>query len=469
MTRFTSLMLTGMVLSATAISTAQAQMIAPLPIMPDSANTQPTPVMIPIEDFVGPPVMGEAAQSTNPAQCLAFPTTLQLAMSHSPERNLARAERQIAEARMKQEKGTGLPSLAAYARAANGDTGLVDGRTNTQTGLIASQRLFDFGQGHFRMKAARERSRAALFSIVDATTQARVNAGESYLDILEGRERLAAAKRRLGRFVELSDGVDRRLEAGLITKATASSILAEAASAAAQKVEVELALDTAEIEISLLTGSRQLPCNDSDHVSQTLDIPPIVMNGPFDSLNAALAVPEVKAAMAMREAALADLENYRRVQRPVISIEGVGAYQYDELLKRWDLAKKVGIDVQMPLFSGGSYGGERDEARARAASSAGEIQRLTRNYRRQLEQGIQRIHSFGEVATAREAAVAAQRDEVAAVREQFERGLRPYQDYERAEADLAQSETTSISARYAAMRERLQVLALLGLLPSGNP
>ena len=315
MKRFASPMLAGIMLSAITFSNAQAQMIAPLPIAPASASTQPKPVTILAQDFVGPPVLGELAPTTDALQCLAFPTTLQLAMSHSPERNLAQAERQIAEARMKQEKGTGLPSLAAYARAADGDTGLVDGRTNTQTGLIASQRLFDFGQGHFRMKAARERSRAALFSIVDATTQARVTAGESYLDILEGREKLAAAQRRLARFVELSDGVDRRLEAGLITKATASSIRAEAASAAAQKVEVELALDTAKIEISLLTGSRQLPCNDSTHVAQTLDIPPIVMNGPFDSLNAALAVPEVKAAIAMREAALADLENARRVQR----------------------------------------------------------------------------------------------------------------------------------------------------------
>ncbi|RKF19081.1 TolC family protein [Altericroceibacterium spongiae] len=439
----------------------QAQMIAPLPVVVTDKEGVPS-----VREPVGPTLHAPSPSSLDSTHCLSFTTALRLATGHSPERTLAQAEQQIARARLKQERGTGLPSLSAYARAADGDTGLVDGRTNTQSGLIASQRIFDFDQGHFRMKAARERSRAALFKIVDASTQARIKAGETYLDILEARERLAAARRRESRFTELSNGVDRRLETGLITKATASSILAEAASASAQRVEVELAMETAQIEIGLLTGNTQSLCGKTDDVNKTLDLPPVVMHGPFDSLSAAMAAPDVKAAMAMRDAALADLETSRRLQRPVISIKGIGAYQYDELLKRWEFAKKIGLDIEMPLYSGGSYGGERDEARARAASAAGDIQRLTRNYRRQLEQGIQRIHALGDVASARDEAVAAQRDEVAAVREQFERGLRPYQDYERAEADLAQSEVSSIAAHYAALRERLQVLALLGLLPA---
>ncbi|MXO66643.1 TolC family protein [Altericroceibacterium endophyticum] len=415
------------------------------------------------------PVRQAQAQMVASVQrsCVTMPDALRAGARTSPEIAIAKARQRAAMGRIKKERGTGLPSLSAYARGADGDSGLVDGRANTQTGIIASQRIYDFGQGHYRLKSAAARAREAKFNILDAQIQSRAAAGLAFLAVLEAQERLTVSKSREARFLALAEGVDRRLDRGLITVATASSIRAEVASATAQRVEQQLTLRNAETELAIETGLALLPCSQTEELPNLLAVPPLPTD--FDVQHATSLAPAILGAKAARDAAEANVELARRVQRPTISIEGVGAYQYDNFTKEWEPAKKIGLDVSMPIFSGGSFGGEREEAWANMEAATSEIDRLKRVYRRDLLQGMQRVDAYADLAEARENAASAQRDEVNAVRKQFERGLRPYQDYERAEADLALSEISAIRSRYASLRQRIQVLALLGRLTDVAP
>ena len=394
--------------------------------------------------------------------CLTLPEALAMAQRRGPEVSAARANAAIAQARLRQERGTAFPQVSAYARAADGDSGLVDGRTNTQTGLVLSQRLFDFGQSAARRRALGARSQAAMLETREAALDLQGDAGLAFLGILELTELVAAAERREKRFRALAEGLPRRLEAGLITIATASSIRAEIASARADRVEREASLGSARIRFASLVGERAEPCSGQMAAGVALISPLAADENVTQAIDTA---PSVLAADARIDAARADIDVARRIQRPEISVQAVGAYQYDRLFDRWTAARRVGLDVSMPLFGGGSYGGERDEALARLAGAQAEADRERRDLAEQLRASLARADAFAALADAREDEVGALAAEVAAVRRQFDEGLRPYQEYELAEAALAGAEAEAIQAQYRALRERLTIAILTQSIP----
>lgn len=393
--------------------------------------------------------------------CIGFADAIAVGSRAAPEIRSARGRANAADARIDVERGTGLPQLSGYARAADGDIGLVDGRTNTQAGLLLSQRLFDFGQGRLRRKALEARARSDNLLLQGARTDLQLRVGQTFIDVLESRELLKAATTRQERMFVVAAVVDRRLEAGLITIATANSIRAELASASAQMIDRQIALDSAQIDLNILTDLPTRPCHDPDRIENEL---PQTVFSDDDILQRIEDVPQVGAAQARVEAATADYRLATKTRRPTINLQSVLAYQYDNFAREWNVAQRVGLDVTVPLYGGGSFGAEEDQAQASIAEAQGELGTLRRDIERNLRTGVARAKALNVLATARQNEVVALREEVDAIRRQFEAGIRSFQDYENAEAALALAEITRIEARYDALRERLFVAAIFGQL-----
>ncbi len=409
--------------------------------------------------------------SAQQADCLSLPETLAIIAERDPTIGLARAEQAAAQARLTQVRSEWRPQLSSYARAAQGEVGLVSGRGDNQAGLILSQRVFDFGQGKYRQTAARARVTAADHSIAEADATSRLDAAETFLQVLESRERLEAANSRAQRFGALAEGVNQLLDPGLITLAEARSIEAENAAATASRIEEAATLDAALSRLAIYSGISRSPCPDSPEIDAFLarNLPAAVDVGPVLSGELVEDNPEIRIAKAMRDAALADLEVARRAQRPAVDLQGVTAYRYDDFENRWVSASRIGIELTMPIFGSGKYSGGRAEARAQLTASDLEIERLRRELLERTTTTQNRIAAFDELARARAAALSSQRAEVDAIEREFERGLRTFQDFIRAKAELALSEVAEIEARYAARKQRLILLALTDTLPTDEP
>ena len=393
--------------------------------------------------------------------CMGFADAIEVGSRTAPEVRSARGRASAADARVEIERGTALPQLSGYARAADGDIGLVDGRTNTQAGLILSQRIFDFGQGRLRRQALEARARSDNFLLLGASTDLKVRVGQTFIDVLESRELLTAATTRHERISAVAGGVDRRLETGLITIATANSIRAELASASAQRIDREIALESAQIDLATLTGVPTSACHHPGQVEDDLQLADFSND---DVLQRIDQLPQVDAAQARVDAASADYRLATRTRRPTISVQGVVAYQYDSFTREWNDARRVGLEVTMPLYGGGSFRAEEERAQAAILEAQGELGALRRDVERNLRTSLTRSQALMDLAIARENEVMALRGEVDAIKRQFEAGIRSFQDYENAEAALALAEITRIEARYDALRERLFVAGLFGQL-----
>ena len=97
-------------------------------------------------------------QGAAPENCMSFTHAQKMSIARDPAIGEVKAQKQDAEAGVKLAKSDWLPQISTYARTATGSTGLVDGRTDNQIGVLATQRIFDFGHGKYGKRAAQELS-----------------------------------------------------------------------------------------------------------------------------------------------------------------------------------------------------------------------------------------------------------------------------------------------------------------------
>ncbi len=138
--------------------------------------------------------------------CIDFRMAILKSRSVSPERLQALQEQRISEARLKQTRSEFRPQLSGYARAAEGESGLLSGRTDNQVGFILSQRIYDFGQNKYQRRAAQARIDAAISTVESTGDRAVLETLLLYLAVLEAEERLIAIQEREDRLLTISDG-----------------------------------------------------------------------------------------------------------------------------------------------------------------------------------------------------------------------------------------------------------------------
>ena len=404
---------------------------------------------------------GLAAERQSTLSCLSFEDALHVNARLDPAIGEAQTEQARAEARLKQIKSSWYPQLRGYGRTASGQTGLVDGRTDNQIGVVLSQRLYDFGQGRFEKRAAVSRVQASEFGVNEVLTDSSLVVAITYLNILEAVESLDAAKLRQDDVASVAAGVTRRLETNLITAAEARSIEADHANAIANRIEVELQLAEAKSKLAILTASSGELCDYLPPIKTQLqkNMPDSLV----ESLEHAHAGSRMQAADAGSKAAESELRVANGARLPVIEVQAVVAEIYDKDLNNWESSNRLGLDISSPLL-GGSYSGQRDEAAANLRATKLGIDRLRREITESTTLTWERISAFEQLAVSRMNARDSLRLETEALRKEFEKGLRTYQEIKTVEADLQLAVIQEIEARFLAHKQRVNLLALTNLL-----
>ena len=170
--------------------------------------------------------------------------------------------------------------------------------SNSQKGTISlSKRIFDSGEGEARIQAAQLQLNAAKARYAGTEQAVLLNVTNAYLGLITARETVAISQLNLERLDAQTDAVRIRLDAGTATPtdvAQAESRLARAQSDLIIAQSDEL---VAEETYRSLVGD----------VPETLTIPPVPSNLPFDILEAetmAIAFhPDVMASMAAEQSA----------------------------------------------------------------------------------------------------------------------------------------------------------------------
>ena len=407
------------------------------------------------------------------AGCLSFTKAQAMSLASDPAIGEVRAQKEEAKAGVKIARSDWRPQLSTYGRTASGSTGLVDGRTDNQVGILVSQRIFDFGQGKFTKEAAKARLKAAEYQIDNASGDSLFETGRVFLQVLEAQERQQAARAREAQFSNIVGTLERRLEVNLITAAEASAIEGEHARAQANRIEEDLNLATMNSRLFILTGHRNRPCSNTDTVLGTLNARlPATMTSAITEARSYN--PEVSALEAEVDAAGAEYQVQRRKEFPIIELQGAAAYILEPATAgnfftqgspaNWRRSERIGIDVNVPLLGGGRYSAARSTASARKFGAEMSLERVRRDIESQVSLAWQRIHSGDQLKASRKKVRESLEAEAVAIRKEFENSLRPYQHVQKVEADLQGAILQEISAKYDVYYQRLLLLSLTNRL-----
>ena len=316
-------------------------------------NTLSTAVLVTLM-FFSTSQLNASETNLDSGACLSFPDALYLNARLDPQIGQARSEQERAKARLSQVKSDARPRLSSYGRTASGETGLVDGRTENQVGVVLSQRLYDFGQNKSQRLAASARVNASKFEIDNVSNSSALEAAVTFLEILEAKESLQAAKSREENLKSIEAGLARRLETNLITAAEARSIEADRANAQANRIEFELAVAEAESKLAILTDSSNKACANIQTIKASLEeIMPFTLSA---AMAASTRNSELRSAIAKENATLSELKAASRSKAPVIEVQAVAATIYDKDLNQWNDSNRVGLEISAPLMGGAIKG-----------------------------------------------------------------------------------------------------------------
>jgi Outer membrane efflux protein len=182
------------------------------------------------------------------------------------------------------------------------------------------------------------------------------------------------------------------------------------------------------------------------------------------AVNAALAAnPRIGAATQQLAAEEARAQRARRNRLPVIEIVGIASYARDNFQGGdFGLRERVGIDVTIPLVTGGRLQADQQRSAADVQARSSELQRLRLDIAEQVEVAARRIVSMRGQLAQREQVVARQGEQFAAAQSEFSEGLRTLPDLVEDRLALESVRIEAVATRFALLREIAVLQALTG-------
>jgi outer membrane protein TolC len=407
-----------------------------------------------------------AAQSGEDGICLTFDSAIALALARSPEIGLASAQASRAEADLRAAKSTARPQLSTFLRTQAGDNNLTGAGLENSAGLRLSQRVFDFGIGGIEKRSARAALAARGFDVASARTDAALDTMLALIGMAEIAARMDVTAEREAYFARERSGVAEALTLGGATRSELAEIEARLADAAADRLELTFERDRLSAALSRQVGTPAPLC--SGALAQ-LDATPDM--GIVEAVNAALtANPRIGAAAQQLAADEAQAQRARRNRLPVIEIVGIASYARDNIPGGdFGLRERVGIDVTIPLVTGGRLQADQQRSAADVQARSSELQRLRLEIAEQVEVAARRIVSLRGQLAQREQVVARQGEQFLAAESEFAEGLRTLPDLVEDRLELESVRIEAVATRFALLREIALLQALTGKLQLETP
>jgi len=386
---------------------------------------------------------------------------IDLAEEHNPETRAAWHNAKAEAASLGIAKSALYPTIAAVALAATTRAGALIGEGfHKQTegyfypDLTIDYLLFDFGERHATIAAARANLIAANFAFNDAHRRIIAQVMSSYYRLLYTMGQEDAARADLTNAQAVQKDAEQRLANGL---ATLPDVLEAKAATAQADFDLQAVIGAEEIAYGDLSTTLALPADSQYHVQGIQDITiPEAMSEPADeAIDRALDQrPDLLEQVARLRAAEADVTRARSAYFPTLSFAGTGgvvrAYGQQDLYPG-SYAEAPSWDFQLSLRWTVFDGLRRERAVSQAAERRQQTQAEIDGLRDQISDEVWAAYSNTKTALRQRKAAAAlleaSSESYTAALKAYNFGVRSLLDVVAAQKALAQARTADISAR----------------------
>lgn len=361
--------------------------------------------MKPFVSFVGFALW--SSFGTVQANCVPLQSLIQNAVKTSPIVQGAEQNAERAQSLLDISRSQWSPKVSAFGRSAVGDSRFGEAQIDNSGGLRASQRLFDFGASSRQRAAAEFGESEAVYLIEAARDDEALKISLAYIDALEAQATIDALRQRLTYLIDKDEAMTALLSQGAATTLDVSEALAEKARAEADLTEVEF--DLADARARLQTWVSNVPKLCSLDMVQAR----LYRSFPNDVEAAGLVTLAVRRdpRLAARRARVAklkiDAKLAKRSRLPVVELVGTTSYGYDQFNKDWALRNQVGVEINVPLLTGGQLNAETRIAMSEARIADFEVMELSRDLQKSIRIASARLDNFKVEIVAREKAVKA--------------------------------------------------------------
>ncbi len=284
----------------------------------------------------------------------------------------------------------------------------------------------------------------------------------TYLRVLSTSATLAAHDRRLEALEAESNRVQQLREAGRAAEVDVRRAEATEASAEAERVRLASTLEVAERELARLIGDDPAAIRASNLVPLRLADAETPARETLRERVMEFS-PAVRAAERRSRAAASVVTVQRSARWPTLSVLG-SVLGYGSNEDPIEPVCNAGLEVQLPLFTGGAIGNRIGQSRAARDAAEAELQ----SARERLEDDLDRAYAAAEEARARTVSLdvaVAQFREVARIEQlrlDAETGTQP--DWLEAQAELLVTEAQLAEARHSEIAARAELARLAGEL-----
>ncbi len=334
--------------------------------------------------------------------------------------------------------------------------------TLVQGQATVSYTIFDGSRGA-RIRQAEARTEQAEAGLVGTRQGVIARVTAVYLDVLARGRMLEAHERRLEALASERARVEQFLEEGQAPRVQLMRVEAAQAAAEAEATSARTALEDGERELARLTGlepwrtraKRLLPVELASGIvtREEETARAIALRNNADLERARRGVAEAEASRAATAA----------TRLPSLDLHGTwferGGLETD-FTGEWT----VGVQVSVPVFTGGAVGSRVAQAEAGERTARATARTVELDVAAQVDQAVSRIRDARARVAALERAVALQAEVVETERVALEAGVGTQTDYLTAEAELLDARAGLEGARYALMAAHVELARASGTL-----
>lgn len=424
-----------------------------------------------------PPVIVAAPRAmgaTAPAS-MTLAQAYQLALENDATIRAARAAAAARSERLPQARSQLLPQVSASvsryrndlestAAGLNGEPVISRERyTSSAQSLTVRQAIYRPAQNaDFHQAQAQVREASAMLDREMQTLAVRV--ATAYLQVLSTRDQLALVMAQKRAFTTQLDAARKRFQGGAGTRTDVDEAQARLDMAAAHELEARQSLDYTRRQLQVLVdvpvGELAVPADGKLPLA-----PPMPDRVEEWTRRAEESSPEMRAAQAQVDAARRELDKARAGHLPTLDAVAQWSVSDSDNVTRVNTRydhKSVGVQLNIPLFSGGLVSSQARQAAAELVRAQEALEAARRDLGLRVHKEFRAVSEGVLRVRALEQAVRSARTVVESSRRSFEAGARTVVDILNAEEQRATAERDLADARYVYLLSRVRLRALAG-------
>jgi outer membrane protein len=380
----------------------------------------------------------------------------------------ARAQAEAAEYKAAQANALGLPTLSANVRGVATQIDLPGGRSGDnnalQSGLNGRMPLFNRAN-QATMEQAQRSLIASKAELEAAEQDLIIRLTQAYFDVLAARDTVALTKTSQAAILEQLASAKRNFEVGTATITDTREAQAKADLAAAQQIAAENDLINRRIALAYLVGRRDV---EPLSLASPVVLPTIVPKNVEEWVTVADSVhPQVIRARTALEVARLEIDKSKAGELPTLdAVASLGANYAtgDSIIPGTTRSGSVGVELNWPLYTGGSVQNRIKETVALEQRSREELENARRSVGQNTRVAYWGVQSGEALVKALEAAEVSSRLSLDATQLGYKVGVRVNIDVLNAQTQLFQTQRDLFKSRYDVLVNSLRLRQASGQL-----